>query len=124
MEHKYIIFLFYIILIGFSIYYEYFYKNIVKEKFEIELGKWDNVIGLQVLRDMLGIFFDGPKRTFNIPGGISVRELVPSVAKLNYKPSYDTAFIGKFKGGNDNLIFELWRLGFHYCKRSSTECDR
>jgi hypothetical protein len=85
------------------------------EKFEIELGKWDNVIGLQVLRDMLGVFFDGPKRTFNIPGGISVSELVPSVAKLNYKGGYDTSFLGKFKSGGGKLAFELWRLGFYKC---------
>ena len=91
MEHKYIILFLTIILILIVFYYEYCYKNIVLEKFES--GRWDDDIGLQVLRDMLGIFLIVLKTL--IPG-LSVKELVQVVI---YQCSLQIIILGKFKKG-------------------------
>jgi hypothetical protein len=98
MEHKYIILFLTIILILIIFYYEYCYKNIVLEKFET--GRWDDDIGLQVLRDMLGVFFDNEKKSFNIPGGISVKEIAPAFYNISSGPQNRLIYIGKFKKGS------------------------
>ena len=112
MEHKYIIFFLIKILILIIIYYEYCYKNIVMEKFEVQLGKWDNVIGLQILRDMMGIFFDESKKTFNIPGGISVKELVPALANIS-TPQQRDGYMVKLRPGKDpeKIAIDFWQFG-------------
>jgi hypothetical protein len=85
MNHILIIILLYLAINFVSCFYEYYYeKKILEnlknlENFEkvTNLGGWDDKISMQVLRDMLGIFFNESEKTFNIPGGLSVRILYP-----------------------------------------------
>lgn len=79
MNHILIIILSYLSLVFVFCFYEYYYKKKffkTLEKFENN-SNWDDRIGLQVLRDMLGIFFDESKKSFIIPGGLSVSNFIP-----------------------------------------------
>jgi hypothetical protein len=76
MNHILIIILFYLALVFGFCFYEYYYKKKILEKFENN-GNWDDKIGLQVLRDMLGVFFNESEKSFNIPGGLSVQTFFP-----------------------------------------------
>ena len=76
MNHILIIILVYLaVFFGFC-FHEYYYKKNILEKFEND-DNWDDRIGMQVLRDMLGIFFNEQNKTFNIPGGLSVSRFFP-----------------------------------------------
>ena len=107
MEHKYIIIFLTIILILLIIYYEFCFKNIVFEKFETINSRWDDKISLQVLRDMLGIFFNEQDKSFNIPGGLSVREIVPAIGNLSTSPTQRLMITCKFKKGTNDGRLQL-----------------
>jgi hypothetical protein len=78
MNHILIIILVYLALVFSYCFYEYYYKRKIIENFENN-SNWDDKISLQVLRDILGVFFNESEKTFNIPGGLSVSRFFPAL---------------------------------------------